>query len=144
MEKSFGAAKKPEKAEKTQAAKILVVLAVAAVLLSFFAGCSASTLLYGVWQDPNGNVLELHDDSTFLSKISVAGVSEELEGTWVWPEGSNTINFHVATADGVEVYTQDGGEVVLLSFFEINGGILKITWATDAVNTELLRLQKTE
>lgn len=124
--------------------KKIAIVAVFAVLLSFFVGCSASTLLYGVWQDAEGNVLELHNDFTFVSEISVGGTSEKLEGTWSWPAGSNQINFFVATADGVEVHSADGGQVILLSLFEINGGILKITWATDSVNTELLTLQKTE
>ncbi len=116
--------------------KILAVFAVAVIFMSFFAGCSSSTLLVGKWADRNGNTLEIINDEEngqiFNSEIAVGGISEQLTGTWGWAEGSDAINF----------FTTDGR--VLLSMFEINGGILTITWATSANDSEILTMMRTK
>lgn len=117
---------------KIQFSALAIFAVLACVLLFSVSGCSASTLLIGKWQDKNGNVLEIKDDYTFESKIEVNGVVEELSGSWGWKEGTSAINFE----------TEDGR--VLLSLFEVNGGILNITWATDPTTSELLHLQKVE
>jgi len=114
--------------------KTLAMIAVVAVLLSFFAGCSASTLLVGKWGDKDGNTLEIINDAengqVFNSEISVGGVSEKLTGSWAWAEGSDAINFYVT----------DGR--ILLSMFEIDGGVLRITWATSPSSSELLTMMR--
>jgi len=111
--------------------KFLIVAAMMSfVALLSFTGCSSSTLLIGTWQDSKGNEIEFVEDGTFNSSIAVGGITEELSGTFAWQEGSTAINFYVS----------DGR--ILLSVFEINGGILKMSWATDTSTTELLSLQK--
>ncbi len=105
-------------------------LLVSVIALLSLTGCSSSTLLIGTWQDSKGNSIEFAEDGTFKSEIAVAGISEELTGTYAWASGTTAINFYVT----------DGR--VLLSVFEIDGGFLNMTWATDTTTTESLSLQK--
>ncbi|MCR4790664.1 MAG: hypothetical protein K5839_06255 [Treponemataceae bacterium] len=110
---------------------IITLILIAGLAMSFV-GCGNSTLLIGKWGDRNGNVLEILEDKTFTSEIAVGGVSETLVGSWEWVEGNDAINF----------LCEDGR--VLLSFFEIDGGILTMTWTTNNVDSEILTLMRIE
>ena len=110
--------------------KTVAIFAVFAIFLSVFVGCSSSTLLIGTWSNENGDTLEIVEDGTFNSEIEVGGVSEQLTGTWNWKEGSDLINF----------ICENGN--VLLSSFEVNGGILTILWAPDSANSEIKTFMK--
>jgi len=95
--------------------KLLIVLALAAILLS---SCAEPSPLLGTWADNRGNTFSFFDDNTFNARVTKAGFPVQNYS------GNYSVLMNTLTLDCTNV------ELRVVTEWDIRGNILYLNWMT--------------